>query len=222
MLTVGIWTGSSLWSAGLAQLVSNTAGYAISWVEQTKSVPEKTAEELDILVVAIGAVSPVVLARIDCLVKRSEKRPKIVVIFNTKLGIEETGEFVKRGVLGFLHYETSPSDLSACLGAVAQGVYYLDPAATSWNLVHTIEMQIRRRRKKGTFLSKREEQVLKMLATGYTTRQIAGQLFISLKTVDAHKYNLMRKLFLHNRVELTRYAMSHGYVEIPAPAVVFQ
>jgi len=58
----------------------------------------------------------------------------------------------------------------------------------------------------------REREVLILVAEGYTNRQIAEMLGISPKTVDVHRTNLMRKLNLHNRVEVTRYAIRHGLV----------
>lgn len=61
-------------------------------------------------------------------------------------------------------------------------------------------------------LTDREREVLILVAEGYTNRQIAEMLGISPKTVDVHRTNLMRKLNLHNRVEVTRYAIRHGLV----------
>jgi two-component system response regulator NreC len=65
-------------------------------------------------------------------------------------------------------------------------------------------------------LTAREREVLKLLAEGRTVRSAAGLLGLSLKTVDAHKFNLMRKLGIHNKAELVMWAIQKRVVKIPA------
>ena len=62
-------------------------------------------------------------------------------------------------------------------------------------------------------LSPRETEVLKLVAEGYTSKQIAQELFISEKTVERHRANIMDKLGMRDRVELTRYAIRRGLIE---------
>ena len=62
-------------------------------------------------------------------------------------------------------------------------------------------------------LTAREEQVLRLLAWGYANREVAGKLALSVKTVEAHKANAMRKLGLARRVDLVRYAVKAGWLE---------
>jgi DNA-binding NarL/FixJ family response regulator len=57
--------------------------------------------------------------------------------------------------------------------------------------------------------------VLKLLADGLSSKDIAGRLELSVKTIDVHKYNLMRKLDIHNRAELVKYAIRKKLVRIP-------
>jgi DNA-binding CsgD family transcriptional regulator len=61
-------------------------------------------------------------------------------------------------------------------------------------------------------LTEREEQVLHLLAEGYTNQEIADQLIISVKTAETHRGRIMQKLGLHRRVELLRYARTHSLV----------
>ena len=65
-------------------------------------------------------------------------------------------------------------------------------------------------------LTGREREVLKLLAEGRTVRSVAGMLGLSVKTVDAHKFNLMRKLGIHNKAELVMWAIQKRVVKIPA------
>jgi two-component system, NarL family, response regulator NreC len=64
-------------------------------------------------------------------------------------------------------------------------------------------------------LTAREREVLKLLAEGRTVRSVAGMLGLSVKTVDAHKFNLMRKLGIHNKAELVMWAIQRKVVRVP-------
>jgi DNA-binding NarL/FixJ family response regulator len=64
-------------------------------------------------------------------------------------------------------------------------------------------------------LTARENEVLKLLAEGRTVRSVAGVLGLSIKTVDAHKFNLMRKLGIHNKAELVMWAIRKRVVKVP-------
>ena len=64
-------------------------------------------------------------------------------------------------------------------------------------------------------LTAREREVLKLLAEGRTVRSVAGILGLSVKTVDAHKFNLMRKLGIHNKAELVMWAIQKKVVKLP-------
>ncbi len=63
-------------------------------------------------------------------------------------------------------------------------------------------------------LSKREREVFPLIALGYSNNEIASQLFISTKTVEAHKANIMRKLTLTTRADLVRYAIHHNLIDL--------
>ena len=66
-------------------------------------------------------------------------------------------------------------------------------------------------------LTSREMEVLQLIAEGFANKQIADELSISVKTVEKHRQQLMEKLNLHDVASLTRYAVSKGIVEVPAP-----
>lgn len=70
----------------------------------------------------------------------------------------------------------------------------------------------------GNVLTARERQLLRMFAEGKTSRQVADTLNLALKTVEAHRFNLMRKLGLHKATELALYAVQHGIVTVPVGA----
>jgi two-component system response regulator NreC len=66
-------------------------------------------------------------------------------------------------------------------------------------------------------LTERERQILRLIALGYTNQEIAGQLFLSVRTIEAHRRHILDKLRLTTRADLVRYALEHRIVEIGAP-----
>jgi DNA-binding NarL/FixJ family response regulator len=88
-------------------------------------------------------------------------------------------------------------------------------------LVDGFRMQARGERQPrfGT-LTKREREILKMLAEGRSVKEIASGFDLSVKTVEAHKFNLMRKLDIHNKAQLVQYAIQKKVIRLPefAPA----
>jgi DNA-binding NarL/FixJ family response regulator len=76
--------------------------------------------------------------------------------------------------------------------------------------------QNNRPRPSRTALTPRETEIMKLLAEGNTVRKIAGMLGLSVKTVEAHKFNLMRKLDIHNKAELVHCAIRKKIVKVPA------
>ena len=63
-------------------------------------------------------------------------------------------------------------------------------------------------------LSDRERDVLRLLALGHTNQEIAGKLYISVRTAETHRAHIMQKLRLESRAELVRYALEHGLLEL--------
>ena len=63
-------------------------------------------------------------------------------------------------------------------------------------------------------LTDREREILRLIALGYTNQEIAGQLFLSVRTIEAHRRHILDKLRLSTRAELVRYALEHGIVQV--------
>jgi len=118
---------------------------------------------------------------------------------------------VTAGATGYLVKSASREELLAAVRRVAQG----DPVFTA-GLAGLVLGEFRRRSDEPTSsqpdsgLTDRETEVLRMVAKGLSYRQIAERLVLSHRTVQNHVQNTLRKLQMHNRVELTRYAIEHG------------
>lgn len=112
------------------------------------------------------------------------------------------------GAAGYILKRAVESELIDAIRAVQRGELYIHPAMTRALLDESNGSQPAKRSEQT--LTLREVEVLKYIAQGYTNRQIAGLLCISVRTVESHRANLMDKLDLHSRVELVRYANEHN------------
>ena len=123
-------------------------------------------------------------------------------------------ELLRAGASGYVLKGASSDDLVSAIRAVHQGGVYLHPAVAK-NLVsdYVKRMEPGEDRARYDGLSDRERQVLKLVAGGETSRQIAEELFLSVNTVQTHRAHIMEKLGLHNRTDLIRYALRKGLVE---------
>ena len=131
-------------------------------------------------------------------------------------------EMLSAGALGYLTKQAAAEELIAAIQAVAEGDVYLQPALARWlledyqRLVADINLTADREKdsKSLEVLSKRELQVLELVAQGLTTPQIAETLGISPKTVARHRERIMNKLDLHSIAELVKFAIQTGIIKI--------
>ncbi|ADU64192.1 MAG: response regulator transcription factor [Pseudodesulfovibrio sp.] len=130
-------------------------------------------------------------------------------------------EAFRAGASGYMIKESAAGNLIRGLDAVARGELFLDDAL-SQEVVYKL-MQAKDGQGSGrdpyTTLTAREQEVLRMLAEGMTAREVAAKLFISPKTVENHRTNLMKKLGLHSTVELIRYAARLGLIDLDTWAI---
>ena len=117
-------------------------------------------------------------------------------------------EAFRAGAKGYIVKRAADSELINALRAVARGDVYVHPSMTS-ALLQTLVAPPASGENEAVeveTLTPREQEILRLLAQGYTNRQIAEELFISVRTVETHRANLMAKLNLHTRLDLVRYA----------------
>jgi DNA-binding NarL/FixJ family response regulator len=122
---------------------------------------------------------------------------------------------LESGALGFISKAAASSELTAGIRSVYRGDSYLSPSVTRL-LVENYQSTAGKNPNKDPFklLTEREREVLKLLAEGHSTQEIAEMLVITPKTAEGHKTNLMAKLGIHNRVELVKYALRKGIITI--------
>jgi DNA-binding NarL/FixJ family response regulator len=125
-------------------------------------------------------------------------------------------EALKAGASGYVLKSVADRDLVEACRAAMRGEAFLYPGAET-SLIRDFLRQARTvaggESVREDPLTSREQEVVKLIAESYSTRQIADALVISEKTVDRHRTNILEKLGMHDRVELTRYAIRRGLVE---------
>ena len=117
---------------------------------------------------------------------------------------------VKAGATGYLVKSASREELLDAVRRVAAGDTVFTPGLAGLVLGEFRRMSARRDEPPGEQLTPRETEILKMVAKGLSYRQIADRLVLSHRTVQNHVQNTLRKLQMHNRVQLTRYAIEQG------------
>jgi two-component system response regulator NreC len=121
-------------------------------------------------------------------------------------------DLLRAGAAAYVLKQSSSEELIRAIRAVGSGNNYLDPAVTtrvfkdySGRLPQTSNRQVS--------LTDREAEVLKLIASGYSNKEVAARLVISVKTVEAHKANSMKKLDLTSRIDIVNYALLQGWLE---------
>ena len=144
-----------------------------------------------------------------------QQRPDTAVVALTRHDDAAfVGELTKAGASAYVLKQSLSRELLDAVRVVAVGGTYLDAslrARTQAELDAQAEGG-----KRAPSVSEREKQVLRMMAIGHSNKEIAGALGITIKTVEVHKANAMRKLRLRGRIDVVRYAILHGWLQEPS------
>jgi two-component system response regulator NreC len=144
--------------------------------------------------------------------------PKLRVIMLTMYDEEEViTRCLRAGAAGYVLKDASASELLHAIEIVKGGGQYLSSRA----LKKMVRQHVQESRPAATgyeLLTDREREVLKLLADGRAVKDIAAHLLLSVKTIDAHKTNMMRKLDLHDRGEVIKYAIKQKLIRLNGSA----
>jgi len=121
-------------------------------------------------------------------------------------------ELLRAGASGYVLKRSAPTELLHAIRGTAAGGQYIDSTLTARVTAEFIGKEGRAKKPAGQ-LTDREAGVLRLIASGYSNKEIATQLTLSVKTVEAHKANAMRKLDLTGRIDIVKYAMLQGWLE---------
>ena len=173
----------------------------------------RQAKELQPDVVVMDVSMPVLNGmKATTLIKRVCQNVKVIV-----LTVHEDQGYMRQlleaGASGYMLKKTAADELVKGIRVVAAGGVYLYPAQAGKVVGGFIGKKGLRGAGSRTDLSDRETEVLRLVAWGYTNKEIASQLNISVKTVETHKSNVMEKLSLKSRSDFVRYALHQGWLE---------
>lgn len=121
-------------------------------------------------------------------------------------------QLLEVGASGYVLKKAAAEELIKAIRVVATGGVYLDPSLAGKVVGGYLSRGRLGNKPRGNEISEREAEVLRLVAWGYTNKEVAGYLRISVKTVETHKANLMQKLDLKSRVEMVRYALRQGWL----------
>lgn len=154
------------------------------------------------------------MSGMDAIREIKKRYPETKII---ALTVHKTEEYLlttlQAGADGYVLKDATHDELIMAIKNVMGGKSYLSPGVSEKVIEGYLEgKEITRSRSSWETLSQREREVLKLIAEGYKNKEIAEDLCISLKTVEKHRANLMKKLDLHNAATLTVYAVERGLV----------
>jgi len=118
---------------------------------------------------------------------------------------------MEAGALGYVLKHSAPSELTAAVRQVLRGKTYITPLLEGEVMLSPKKGSIERR-EESSHLTKRQREVLQLLAEGYLGKEIASMLNISTRTVEYHKYKMMKDVGIKTVADLIRYAVKHNIV----------
>ena len=206
----------TLFRQGIFNLIDNEQDIDVvgEAANGTDSVNQITNLRPDVVLMDIGMPG---LSSFEATRQIKKVRPETKILFLTMYDDEDyLVECMEVGGSGYVLKDSPAPQLLAAIRDVHRGGSYLSPKMLS-QLVDDFRSRIKTTHRQPRFatLTPREKEILKFLAEGQSVKEIAQLLNLSVKTVEAHKFNLMRKLDIHNKAQLVQYAIQKKIIKIP-------
>lgn len=209
----------TLFRSGLRALLEKESDFEI--VGEASSGPEtiRQAKEKDPDILILDLTMPGGLSGAQVAETVLGELPELGVMVLT---MHEDEYYLKQllriGARAFLLKKSSSDEMLQAVRSVAKGDVYVDPSLTRHLLPSFVGKAVPASRQKKTgllgLLTKRELEVCRELALGHTNAEVGEKLFISERTVETHRTNIMSKLELRNRAELVRFAIENGLMNL--------
>jgi two-component system response regulator NreC len=203
----------TLFREGIRSLLETRGIEIIAEAENGSEAVQKTNELLpDVVLIDIGMP---IMDGIEATLQIKKNQPNVQVLALTMHDNEEyLLQILKAGGSGFVVKKAAVNELILAIEAAYEGKCYLSPSVSKG----LIEDYLRHIKDKDidprySSLTRREREILKLIAEGYTNQGIADLLFLNIKTIQTHRSHLMEKLGLHDRTELVKYALRKGLIE---------
>jgi two-component system, NarL family, response regulator NreC len=185
--------------------------------DATQAVEQVRQLKPDVVLMDIGGPG---MSSFEAARQIDKDAPGTRVIFLTRHEDEDyLLQCLDAGAYGYIVKDAPAAKIVSAVRDVHEGRRYLSPQVLG-KLVDDFRSRAQghRGQPRGATLTPREREVVKMIAEGNSVKEIAAQLGLSIKTIEAHKFNLMRKLDIHNKAQLVTYAIQKKIVKMPAEA----
>ena len=215
--TVLIIDDHPLFREGLKAIISRSSLFKVigeaGSARQGFELAKKNRPDLVLVDISLPDKSGIELSR---EISSSLPDTKIMII-SMHSKADYIAEAFQAGVTGYLAKESASVGLLKGLELVLKGEYFLDACLSQEVVKRLMEFPVREKKitdASYSSLTNREQEVMRLLAEGISRKEIAEKLFISPKTVENHRANIMHKLDLHSTMELIRYAARLGIIDV--------
>jgi two-component system response regulator NreC len=212
----------TLFRQGIRKLLDGEADLEIAGeaANAVEAVALAREQRPDIVLMDIGMTG---MSSFEATRQIRKERPETRVIFLSMYDDEDyLAECLEIGAGGYILKDSPADQLLMAIREVHSGGSFFSPRLLS-RLVDDFRNQGRGgpiRQPRFGALTKREREILKLLAEGKSVKETAAEFDLSVKTVEAHKFNLMRKLDIHNKAQLVQYAIQKKVIILPGFAMV--
>lgn len=172
---------------------------------------KKTKPDLCLLDIGMPHKDGIETAR---LIRKIDKDVKILIL-SMHTDRKKLTDVLKAGIDGYLLKNIDKADILHGIRAIMRGQQVFSKPIAEMLINSFLEQELPTVPEIKTDISKREHEILELIVKGMTSKEIAGELYISPRTVDTHRSNLMDKLDLHNTADLVRFAIVHKLVPLP-------
>lgn len=146
-----------------------------------------------------------------------ETKPEIkILILSMHMGEDFIVNAIEAGAKGYLPKTTSKKELLSAINTIAKGEDYFNETISNILIKSYVKraQTPKKEEEKVIDLTRREKEIITLFALGLSNKEIADKLFISIRTVESHKNNIMNKLELKSTVDLVKFALKNNYIEL--------
>lgn len=199
--------------AGLKTLLSSDTNLEVVGEATNFGETIQTTRELqpDILIMDIGMPGIEGLEALPLLLQDAPQTRVLVLTMHEDSAMVQA--YLRAGASGYIIKRAAESELIDAIYALSKGMMYVHPTLIRGLVTPPLKASPAAAAD-AEALTSREAEVLRLIVQGYTNREMAGALSISVRTVETHRSNIMDKLNLHSRVDLVRYAAQHGMIKM--------
>ncbi len=213
MIDIMVADDHRVFREGIVSILENTGEIrVVAQARDGKEVMEKLQSVrpqlilMDISMGGAGGIETTRLAR--------QQYPEVkVLVLSMHSESSYIVKMLEAGASGYLLKDAGSTELINAIKAVAEGNTYFSSQVSATLVDQLMKGKKPSERKEGILLTRREVEVLRLIAEEYSNPEIAEKLFISIRTVDTHRRNLLEKLGAKNTAGLVKYAIKHGYVK---------